>query len=105
MKILTDLFNNNIRFTEERYKHMKEFHPEMVGQLNKIKLTLKLPIVIIRSKSDSSVFLYYRFFENTLVGDKFLCVVVKLINNDYFILTSYFTDTVKKGEALWQKNK
>lgn len=46
-----------------------------------------------------------RFFENTLVGDKFLCVVVKLINNDYFILTSYFTDTVKKGEALWQKNK
>jgi hypothetical protein len=37
----------------------------------------------------------------TRVGDKYLCVVVKLIADDAFVLTAYLTDTVKKGRLLW----
>jgi hypothetical protein len=32
-----------------------------------------------------------------------LTVVAKAIEDDKCIITSYFTDTVKKGELLWQK--
>jgi hypothetical protein len=37
------------------------------------------------------------------VKDKFMCVVLKVTKNDLFIITAYFTDTVKRGEVLWQK--
>jgi hypothetical protein len=37
----------------------------------------------------------------TAVGDKFLCVVVKLIEADAFVVTAYLTDQVKKGKQIW----
>ena len=36
-----------------------------------------------------------------MVGDKYLCVVVKVLPADAFVLTAYLTDKVKKGEQLW----
>jgi len=35
------------------------------------------------------------------VGDKFLCVAVKVVDNDAFVLTAYLTDTIKKGRQVW----
>lgn len=83
--------------------HLKTFHPEMRGQLNKIKKTLLTPERLIRSQSDEQVQLYYHFYKVSPVGAKYLCVVVKSLDNDYFILTAYFTDTIKRGELLWTK--
>ena len=37
----------------------------------------------------------------TEVGDKYLCVVVKTIKHDAFVLTAYLTDVIKKGEIIW----
>jgi len=45
------------------------------------------------------------FFNNTPVTSKLLCVVVKVKENDFFVVTVYFTDSVKKGEVLWEKKK
>jgi hypothetical protein len=30
-------------------------------------------------------------------------VAVKVAENDAFILSAFFTDTIKKGERLWEK--
>jgi hypothetical protein len=40
----------------------------------------------------------------TQVGGKWLCVVVKYLPDDAFVITAYFTDKVKAGEILWPKN-
>lgn len=32
-----------------------------------------------------------------------MCVVVKVKVDDVFILTAYFTDAIKKGDVLWEK--
>jgi hypothetical protein len=40
----------------------------------------------------------------TQVGGKWLCVVVKYLPDDAFVITAYFTDKVKTGEILWPKN-
>ncbi len=44
---------------------------------------------------------YYRFYFRTIVGGKFLCVVVKLAAVGAFVLTAYLTDRIKKGSPLW----
>jgi hypothetical protein len=36
-----------------------------------------------------------------MVGDKWLCVVVKYRREGAFVLTAYLTDKPKKGKQLW----
>jgi len=103
MKILEDYYNRPVRLTDERQKHLEENHPELFGQIDKIVNTLKNPDIIVRSLTDISVDLFYRHYEITPVTTKYLCVAVKTLKGDHFILTTYFTDTVKKGELLWKK--
>ena len=101
---LKDLHNRHIRLTDERWEHIEGEHPEMFGQLEKVWETLLTPDRIIRSHSDLQVELFYRNYETTPVSHKFLCVVVKVLPDDLFMITAYFTDTVKKGQVLWEKN-
>jgi len=42
--------------------------------------------------------------KGTIVGDKYLCVVVKYPQKGKgFIITAYFTDKVKAGGILWKR--
>ncbi|MCM8762063.1 MAG: hypothetical protein NC905_03510 [Candidatus Omnitrophica bacterium] len=102
MKKIRDLFGREIRLTDEREKHIEEDHPEMVEQIGKIQETLSAPEIIIQSKTDIEVELFYRYYKFTPVGEKYLCVVVKVIKCP-FLITAYFTDTIKEGRILWEK--
>lgn len=99
MTILTDFRGLKIRLTDERREHILE-HPEMATMEGEIETTLREPEIVRRSNSDATVNLYYRYYTNTLVGDKWLCIVVKVLVDDAFVLTAYFTDRPKLGEPL-----
>lgn len=101
MPILLDYQNREVRLTEERLAHILD-HPEMVGREAQIAATLKQPKLVPQSRSDESVAMLYRFYTQTATGDKWLCVVVKYLPDDAFMMTAYFTDKPKKGEDLWQ---
>lgn len=75
----------------------------MSGQIDKIQDTLLNPDIVIRSKTDPDVELFYQHYDITPVTEKYLCVVIKVLAGDLFIITTYFTDTIKKGEVLWKK--
>jgi hypothetical protein len=47
--------------------------------------------------------LFYKWYAATPVTAKFLCVVVKAVPDDPFMITAYHTDAVKRGEVLWEK--
>jgi len=66
-----------------------------------IEIVLQTPRIVRLSKTDHSVYLYYRYYERTRVGAKYLCVVVKQTLDDAFIITAYFTNRVKEGVELW----
>ena len=66
-----------------------------------IRQTLAQPDRVIRSSSDPTVRLSYRYYPGTPVGGKHLCVVVKVVPGDAFVVTAYLTDSVKKGAVLW----
>ena len=103
MIYFTDIHNRKIRLTPERKKHIEEDHPEMRDQFDNIKYTLSQPEVIIRSKTDETVELFFRYYKRTPVSEKYLCVVVKNLDEDLFIITAYFTDSLKRGEVLWKR--
>ena len=103
MQFFRDLHGRSVRLTEERLLHFQTEHPEMAEQLSRLSETLAAPDRIIRSRTDETVELFYRHYSSTPVTSKFLCIVIKAVQNDAFIITAYYTDTVKKGEILWDK--
>ena len=103
MRVILDHQGLAVRLTDERLAHILD-HPEMVGVEAAIEETLKRPALVIQSVSDEAARLYHRFYSGTRVGDKFMCVVVKVAREDAFVLTAYLTDKPKKGTVLWDAN-
>ena len=101
MRYFTDIRGRVIGLTDERRDHLETGHPEMRGQMDRIGEVLQAPERIVLSRSDPTVELYYKLYEQTPVTKKFLCVVVKSPDAAGFIVTAYYTDTVKKGTTLW----
>jgi hypothetical protein len=68
--IVTDKFERKIRLTYERWLHILE-HPEMQNQENKIKDVLSDPEIVRKSRYDENVELYYKFYSETPVTEKY----------------------------------
>jgi len=100
MKTLGDCFGDKVRLTAERLAHILE-HPEMSRMATEIERVLRQPRLVRRSLSDDTVRLFYEFYPQTILGGKWLCVVVKYAENDAFVVTAYLTDKPKAGEELW----
>ena len=79
---------------------IKTKHPEIEDHELELKRTLSDPDEIRLSRSDGSVFLYYRCH-----GRLWLAVVVKHRNGDGFVITAYFTDRIKEGESVYKRGK
>lgn len=104
MRILRDFQGLGVRLTEERLEHILE-HPEMTDREAAIEETLLSPEQVLESLFDPEIRLYYRFYRMTAVGNKYLCVVVKMSQDDAFVLTAYLTDSVKRGWRLWPETE
>jgi hypothetical protein len=102
MKLLRDYENRPVKLTDERREHIL-LHAEMAGMDAEIEQTVSNPQCVVRSRSDPTAELFYRFYRRTILGDKWLCVVIKYRQSDAFILTSYLTDRVKSGEQIWPR--
>jgi len=103
MTIFKDYKGRSIRLSDERVHHLETQHPEMINQLERISEILMGPDRIVQSRTDESVELFYKRYPITPVSEKFLCVVVKTLLSGSFIITAYYTDTIKKGAVLWEK--
>ena len=102
MKIIRDCFGRSVRLTDERTAHILQ-HQEMAEMEAEIVRVLQAPAEVRVSRSDNTVQLFYEFYARTLVGGKWLCVVVKYPPDDAFVVTAYLTDQLKTGETIWPK--
>ena len=102
MRIVRDFQGLAIRLTDDRLAHILD-HPEMAGMEPAIEEALLRPARVVECFSDPEARLYYRFYVGTQVGDKYLCVIVKVRDADAFPLTAYLTDKIKRGVQLWPK--
>ena len=70
----------------------------MKGKEKEVQEALINPVQIRRSKVDQNTYMYYKNIE-----DNFLCVVVRHLNGDGYIITAYITGKIKEGEFVWKK--
>lgn len=99
--IITDIFNNAIELTDERWRHITREHPEVEPYKEKIQEVLSSPDYVKKSKRDAEVLLYYKFYGDIFDGKYLLVATKKGLRS--FILTCYITDIIKRGETLWEK--
>ncbi len=88
MQVLPDFQGPSVRLTDERLAHILG-HAEMAGMEAVIGETLLRPQRVVQSVSDPLARQYYRFYFATMVGNKYVCVVVKLTGADAFVLAAY----------------
>lgn len=100
--ILVDHLGNKIRLTMERQLHFLE-HPEMNGQLSRIRETLSQPELVIETALDNTVHVNHRLYPTTPVTRKYMLVAVKMLDNDAFVRTAFFSSRQKKGTVIWQQ--
>ena len=102
MKVVRDCFGHDVRPTDELLAHIPE-HAEMAGMEAEIERVLQSPSEVRASRSQESVRLFYEFYMRTRVGGKWLCVVVKYVPDDTFVIIAYLTDSLNAKEKIWPK--
>ena len=77
----------------------------MVDMWDELAQTISDPELIIRSTDDPArTRLYFRWFEATDTGAKWVRVVVKFLDDgDAFVLTAFVRERPDSGEILWRK--
>jgi hypothetical protein len=90
-----------LRLSEAQWRHTLFFHPEVESEQMKIKEVVQKPEVVLEGATkDTRV--CYRFYPSTPVTSKHLAVVIKVLDREGFIITSYFTERMRKGVVLWR---
>ena len=74
-------------------------HPVMYGLENEVQEALENPDEIRVSRSDSAVFLFYKIQR----PGRWICAVVKRLDGEGFLITTYPTDAIKEGVQIWPK--
>lgn len=81
--------------TEYWQKIIETKRPVMAGREELVKQALTSPEQVRRSRKDAAVHLHYRKTDG-----HYCCVVVKHLNGDGFVVTTYLTDNIKAGEVV-----
>ena len=91
-----------LRLTQERLGHIVRNHPEMEGQEDKILETVSEPDYI--QQGDDETKIAVRLYPHTPLTRKFAVVVYRELQNDGFIITSYFaSQSAQWRKILWKR--
>jgi hypothetical protein len=93
---VTDKTGRKIRLTKRQWEHItspSSPHAYMTNHFEEVKETLLKPDSIIASINDDKKVNFYKYYKT---NKKFLKVIVKYLNGDGFIITSYFIKNILK---------
>ena len=88
-----------VRCSEEYWAIIRTIkHPVMAERLEDVKQTLVDPDEVRRSQKDVDVLLFYRADQK-----RWVCAVIRRLNGDGFLITTYPTDAIKSGVRIWSR--
>ncbi len=89
---IIDKTGRKIRLTQKQWTHMTKKHPYIEKYLEEIKQTLKNPDKILKNEDKGYYYKYYKYLKKP---NRFILVIVKYLNNEGFIITTYLESKIK----------
>ncbi|MFO7996991.1 MAG: DUF4258 domain-containing protein [Dehalococcoidia bacterium] len=100
---VTTVLGKRIRTTKPYWeKLVTTKHPRIRDREKEVQEALQKADEVRRSTVDSSVYLYYKLYYKK-ERECYICAVAKHINDEGFLITAYFTQSIKIGEVIWTK--
>ena len=90
-----DKIGKKIRLTDKQWAHVVEDHPYMANHIEEMKETIEKADKITISMMDENVRYYYKYYKNKKGFNKYSLVIVKYLNGDGFVISSYFVNKIK----------
>ena len=89
-----------VQVTQARWTLIVQIkHPAMAGREAEVQQALAEPDEVRQSRRDPAVYLFYR---SERVG-RWVCAVVKRLDGEGLLITTYPTDAIKEGVRVWPK--
>ena len=98
MNIIFEIIDKNkklIRLTDKQHSHMMDEHPYMSRYMEEIKDTLKKPDKITSYSFDEGIRYFYKGYKHLDKANKYLVIIVKYLNGEGFIISSYLETKIK----------
>jgi len=84
-----DKTGRKIRLTKKQWNHITRKHPYMTNYVNEIKETIEKADNIVPHEI-GNLFDYYKHYKHRKEKLKLLKIIVKYLNGEGFIISSYF---------------
>lgn len=98
MDVICSVNNVPIRLNEERWFHIVENHDDLASYYDEILQTVENPDLILKGYKGALIAL------KKIKEWLYLSVVYKEVSEkDGFVITAYFTSSIKKEAIIWQK--
>ena len=89
-----------VRVPRSRWQLIVEVkHPAMAGREAKVQEALTQPDEVRQSRRDPAVYLFYRLER----AGRWVCAIVRQLDGEGFLITTYPTDAVKEGVRIWPR--
>ena len=94
--IIHDPLGRPVRLPYERWQHICARHPEMEALPEYVHDTVARPDVTAISETDpETVILYEKQYQGLALGNGWVRVVVKYLDDDAFVLTAFVSGRVR----------
>ncbi len=93
--IAVDKKGKKIRLTDKQWTHITIDHPFMTNFLEDIKEIIENPDKITQSLLDDKISYFYKFYKHKKGSNKYLLTIIKYLNGDGFVISSYFVNKIK----------
>ena len=87
-----DKSGRTIYLTKERWSHINKEHPEVSGYFKTFEDVLNNPTKVVNYSHDKNIQCYYKHIKER---KSYLLVIVKYLNGEGFIVTSYFVRNIQ----------
>jgi len=97
---VTSPLGYRVTLSRDRWRQIVRYkHPALAGHEKAMRVCVESPSEVRASAKDPDVHLHY-----SSAGKLRLCVVTAPADQgDHFVVTAYFTKSIKQGTELWKK--
>ena len=91
---IADKTGRKIYLSKKQWTHIRKKHPE-IENLEMLKEGIESFDKVTNYSYDQTVHYYYKYLKHKQSPNRFLCIAIKYLNSEGYIITAYFDKKIK----------